>query len=285
MLDDFAARQAIPMQRREISARPASGRGWQEHASLITAAWNKTLEGILETGSRLIEAKKNLDHGEFEMMIEHELPFKPSTARKLMDIARQKVLANRSHANVLPRAWTTLYELSKLTPQKLEEYIEAGLVNSDMERKEAGALLRTKSRATVDAEHDDEPQGDELGDLDQPGDVDDVEEGDFDQQGEEEGDDGVESDVERERRDRKKWSGDLISALLGIDRDVEEAARLCDDFDPSIAAAQEVTAERLRRCGRFLLALADRWDAKSKPISRREPRSRTSATPITKTRV
>jgi hypothetical protein len=123
----------------DFDSAPASTR--QDHAMLIGGAWRKAVECFIEAGSLLIEAKRELDHGEFEAMIRDELPFSPSTARKLMIIAAHPVLANRAHANALPASWGTLYELSKLNQEDLKRAIEDGVVNSKMERKEAVALL------------------------------------------------------------------------------------------------------------------------------------------------
>jgi hypothetical protein len=113
----------------------------QEHALRIAGTWRKAVECYLEAGSLLIEAKKELDHGEFEAMVRDELPFSASTARKLMSIAAHPVIVNRAHVNDLPASWGTLYELSKLTKEHLESAIEHGLVTSKMERKDAVALL------------------------------------------------------------------------------------------------------------------------------------------------
>lgn len=117
---------------------PASTR--QEHVFRIAEAWRCAVESIIETGSRLIEAKGALKHGEFEIMVRNELPFSESTARKLMRIASHPIIGNRAHVNDFPASWGTLYELSKLTPEDLEHAIEHGVVNSKMERKDAIAL-------------------------------------------------------------------------------------------------------------------------------------------------
>ncbi|WP_234679831.1 DUF3102 domain-containing protein [Bradyrhizobium monzae] len=117
---------------------PSSAR--QEHVLRIAEAWRSAVESIIETGSRLIDAKGTLNHGEFEIMVRNELPFSESTARKLMRIASHPIIANRAHVNDLPASWGTLYELSKLKREDLERAIEDGVVNSKMERKDAMAL-------------------------------------------------------------------------------------------------------------------------------------------------
>src|SRR5260370_37375543 len=81
-------------------------------AAKIRAAWQSSINGIIECGQLLIAAKAELGHGEFEVMIENELPFTPSTARRLMIVAEDERI--RAHVHVLPPSWGTLYELTKL---------------------------------------------------------------------------------------------------------------------------------------------------------------------------
>jgi hypothetical protein len=123
----------------------------QEYAMRIRHAWQKTVEGIIEAGVCLVEAKKTLDHGEFEKMIEEDLPFTASTARRLMSIARNPVLANRAHVHALPAHWGTLYELGKLKKEVLLALIEDETVTPKMEREEAIALRKPASRSTPHA--------------------------------------------------------------------------------------------------------------------------------------
>jgi hypothetical protein len=100
-----------------------------EWAQIINNAWQKSVETILETGCRIIEAKDDLEHGAFEQMVQTKLSFGPSTARKLMTIARHPVLSNRSHVNVLPASWGTLYALAtKLPAELLEAKIADGTI-------------------------------------------------------------------------------------------------------------------------------------------------------------
>ena len=93
----------------------------QRWAERIADGRRDTVESIFAVGRLLGEAKgsPDLPHGDFEAMIEADLPFKPSTARRLMAIARNPWLVNRAHGHVLPPSWRTLYELSRLTEEVL----------------------------------------------------------------------------------------------------------------------------------------------------------------------
>jgi N6-adenosine-specific RNA methylase IME4 len=125
--------------------------GW---SARITRRWlqtvQQTVESFLEIGRLLIEAKHGLEHGEFEAMIEDQLPFKPRTARRLMAIARDQRIANRTRGSVLPVSWTTLYELTKLDDQSFEAAVADRAIKPDMERGEAAALVRQVQRAPAE---------------------------------------------------------------------------------------------------------------------------------------
>jgi hypothetical protein len=69
----------------------------QEWATRIAAAWQSSLTGILDAGRLLIEAKEELDHGEFIAMAEAELPFGRITAFRLMAVAGDHRLSNVTH--------------------------------------------------------------------------------------------------------------------------------------------------------------------------------------------
>lgn len=114
-----------------------------EHVRRITAAWQKTVANILETGRLLIEAKDDIGYGGFQEMIRAELPFGPSTAQRLMQVAEDRVLSNAAHAPLLPASWMTLYELAKLHKGglDLEALIEEGAIHPKMERRDVLALL------------------------------------------------------------------------------------------------------------------------------------------------
>jgi Protein of unknown function (DUF3102) len=128
--------------------RPSSSRtnnlpqvSCEEWTRRIKVAWAKGVSAFVETGRLLIEAKDALRHGAFIHMIEcGELGFGASTAERLMKIARNKVLSDSAHAPNLPPNWTTLYELTKLPPQKLLTLIDNGSIRAGMDRQEAESL-------------------------------------------------------------------------------------------------------------------------------------------------
>jgi hypothetical protein len=112
---------------------------------LINEAWRKTVEGILETGSRLIEAKEDLDPAEYEAMLQEDVAMSVGNASKLRIIASNPVLADFSHVKNLPASYGTLYELAKLPEETLLAGIADGVIHPKMERLEAVALLPNPS--------------------------------------------------------------------------------------------------------------------------------------------
>jgi hypothetical protein len=76
-------------------------------ARKVRAAWQKSVESIIETGRLLIEAKAALPHGGFEIMVK-DLPFGARAAQFLMKVASHPVLSNPKHASLLPASWMTL---------------------------------------------------------------------------------------------------------------------------------------------------------------------------------
>jgi N6-adenosine-specific RNA methylase IME4 len=104
-------------------------------AARIAGAWRKSVEAVLESGRLLSDAKAALPHGAFIEMIRHDLPFKRSTAFRLMAIAADPRLANGAHVQHLPPHWGTLYELHKLTDQQFEAKLSTGEIHPEMLRR------------------------------------------------------------------------------------------------------------------------------------------------------
>jgi hypothetical protein len=114
----------------------------QYHTERISQAWRDSVEAIIETGRRVLDAKEKLPHGEFTAVVKNDLPFGPRTAERLMAVADNPVISNATHGSHLPPSWRTLYELTRLPTPVLEAKIADGTINPGMERKDAVALKR-----------------------------------------------------------------------------------------------------------------------------------------------
>ncbi len=111
------------------------------YVDVLTKSWAKVAQDLFEIGDALIQAKSELEHGEFTSMIESELPFGPRAARMLMAVARNTTLRNGASGSVLPTSWRTLYELTRLPAPKLEAALQDGTVYPSMPRKAVARLL------------------------------------------------------------------------------------------------------------------------------------------------
>src|SRR5687768_11939917 len=94
------------------------------------------VEHIIAAGKELIGAKEALPHGEFGTLCE-SLGLTTRTAQRFMAIARHPVIANATHGSHLPTAWTTLFELSRMPGDDLEQALADGAVTAETSRREA----------------------------------------------------------------------------------------------------------------------------------------------------
>lgn len=142
-------------ERKTSTQRHQIGRQTRDKLSGLTArfqsALKKSVEGIIEAGRVLIEAKSELDHGQFIDWVVNELRFgtrkvgvRDADIRKaemLMFLARHEVISKSCHWHDFPPSPRTLWELTQLRPkQRLLELIANGTINSGMTREEAVAL-------------------------------------------------------------------------------------------------------------------------------------------------
>jgi hypothetical protein len=142
-------------------SRKTSNHQNQRKLSIFTTrfqnALKKSVEGIIEAGRVLIEAKNELEHGQFIDWVVRELRFgtrkdgsRPADLRKaqiLMFLARNEVISNANHWYAFPPSWRTLWELTQRRPkQRLLELIANGTINAGMTREEAVALRHKTSQ-------------------------------------------------------------------------------------------------------------------------------------------
>jgi hypothetical protein len=148
--------------RKASNRRRQSGSESQDRLNVLTTrfrnALKKSVEGIIEAGRVLIEAKSELEHGQFSDWVVQELRFgirkegsRESDLRKadmLMFLARNDVISNPCHWHDFPPSPRTLWELTQIRPkQRLLELIASGAVNSGMTREEAVALRLKTSQS------------------------------------------------------------------------------------------------------------------------------------------
>jgi N6-adenosine-specific RNA methylase IME4 len=151
----------------ELSVITNRRREWRVQ---ITAAWQQGVEAIFETGRLLVAARRDPDlaHGEWQLMVEQDLPFGARTARKLMAIANDERLLEfqkRTHGSVLgtyPPHWRTIYQLTTLDDDVLRGCFANGLIHPEMERGDIERLKIKQKRAAYEARAE---RGCKIGDL------------------------------------------------------------------------------------------------------------------------
>jgi N6-adenosine-specific RNA methylase IME4 len=157
----FPSGEAPARAERETHALPS--KAVAEWAGRIVAAWRKSVDGILEAGRLLAEAKAVLPHGAFVDMVERELPFGARMAQMLMKIGADPRLADAKHASLLPTHWYTLYELTKLSDQAFAVKLSTGEIHPGMERRDVVMAdireRRTKREAELGAKQLADPEG------------------------------------------------------------------------------------------------------------------------------
>jgi hypothetical protein len=109
---------------------------WETQGGAAVAA-SRLAQALVESGERVTRG----------------LNISERRAQMLMKVAANKVLANPNHGSHLPPSWRTLYELTKLPLEVLEEKIANGAITPDFERKEVAAL---KGNATPPDERESE---------------------------------------------------------------------------------------------------------------------------------
>ena len=118
-----------------------------EYATRIRSRLADSVENFIDIGRTLIEAKQKLSHGEFTHMVEADLPFGPRTAQRFMKIAAHPVLSDATRGSLLPASWRTLYELSRLDDEELQEGFSKRLIGPGLGRKDLPGLLARIHRA------------------------------------------------------------------------------------------------------------------------------------------
>jgi hypothetical protein len=132
--------------------RPTPPRDLEHWAGEINERLCRVVRAVIEAGRLLLEAKARLRHGEWERLFQghphavaNALPISVNTAQRLMAIARHPIVSNPAYAERMPRAWTTLYELTKLDSTTLETSLANGRVHPALDRRGAVALRATPS--------------------------------------------------------------------------------------------------------------------------------------------
>jgi Protein of unknown function (DUF3102) len=119
---------------------------YQQRLADLTArfknAMRKSIEGIIEAGQILQEAKDSLEHGQWLFWLENHLQFDVRQAQMLIFLSKNPVLSNACNYTHLPVSPRTLWELSQMPKQRLVKLIADGTINQSTRIEDAVALRR-----------------------------------------------------------------------------------------------------------------------------------------------
>lgn len=110
-----------------------------------------TAEAIIEMGSVVHTAKQNLNKTEFTQFCTGIRYEDDSSAIRKLEQIGIKANTLRTHANQLPNTWTTIYQLTQLTDDVLEQAIDSGKVHLTMTGGEARKLVEMSNGSKTTA--------------------------------------------------------------------------------------------------------------------------------------
>lgn len=112
------------------------------HAVRIAESWRSSVEGIFETGWRLLEAKADLRHGEFTPLVEKDLGWRMRDAQRLMYITKHLGSPKAADLSLLRPSVEALYELARLSESMGWNVVKRHLVPGGLTVKEVQELRR-----------------------------------------------------------------------------------------------------------------------------------------------
>jgi hypothetical protein len=117
----------------------------------IGALWTDANEKFLLIGRYLNQAKAALLHGEYEVMVERDLPFGRAVAHKLRVVAAaiDNGVLPIEH---LPPSYSTVYELITLNSDERQQALEQELIRPTVTRKEIMAFKSVVRAAAITAD-------------------------------------------------------------------------------------------------------------------------------------
>jgi hypothetical protein len=105
----------------------------EDLAAQISSKWRESCQLILETAELIKDAQSKLTERQFLDLVS-QLPMTQSTVQKLLTIASNDTLGRS--VNHLPPHWTTIYEISQLTPVQIDDAITRGVIHPSVERSD-----------------------------------------------------------------------------------------------------------------------------------------------------
>lgn len=90
----------------------------EEYVQEISRLWRDAQNTFLTIGRYLVQAAEKLEHGEYQAMVENELPFGYQVSYQLRKVA-EAIDGNRLHPEELPPSYATIYQFTTLSDEQL----------------------------------------------------------------------------------------------------------------------------------------------------------------------
>ena len=117
----------------EIEVLPATKVNIREALNEIQVSWKKTTDAICETADLLFKYRSSPNWSEIEKELEERHIIKISVQKFLIGIAQNRTLMNPKYRELLPPHYNSLYHLSRIKKDKLENLLEKGEINQDLD--------------------------------------------------------------------------------------------------------------------------------------------------------
>jgi len=121
----------------------------EQWGAFIREAVTNSVRAIIDVGANITQCKLDLPHGQFLEALRFA-GISPRVAQMFMKVANNPVLSNAKTSSHLPASYNSLYELTKLEEDRLEEIIAEGVVNAGTTYSAAKSLVRQEQ---IKAQH------------------------------------------------------------------------------------------------------------------------------------
>ncbi len=119
-----------------------------DYVQEISRLWKDAQNSFLTIGRYLVQAAERLEHGEYQAMVDNELPFGYQVSYQLRKVA-EAIDGKRLVIDELPSSYATIYQLTTLSDEQLEEARrqQPPLIRPSVKRQEIVAFKRELTRA------------------------------------------------------------------------------------------------------------------------------------------
>lgn len=135
----------------------------EEYVEEISRLWRDAQNTFLMIGRYLVVAAAKLEYGEFQAMVENELPFGYQVAYQLRRVA-EAIDSGRLPGPELPSSYATIYQLTTLSDEhlRLAQQEQPSLIRPSVKREE---IVRFKRRLAQQSGHTQEPSPQRIAQL------------------------------------------------------------------------------------------------------------------------